>query len=61
MALIHKSRLIKKLVCFLLDVNEYQLDWAMMRLVKAPMYYYENAEQKIEGDRPPEKSGRTMY
>lgn len=61
MALIHKSKLIKKLVCFLLDVNEYQLDWAMMRLVKAPMYYYENAEQKIERDRPSEKSGGSMY
>lgn len=61
MALIHKSRLIKKLVCFLLDVNEYQLDWAMMRLVKAPMYYYENAEQKTERDRPSEESGRSIY
>lgn len=56
MALIHKSRLIKKLVCFLMDVNEYQLDWAYNRLVKAPMFYYENERKKNEGSGPAQES-----
>ena len=47
MAIIDKSRLAKRLVCWLMDLNEYQLDWARERLVRAPMYYCEETENKI--------------
>ena len=47
MAIIDKSRLAKKLVCWLMGLNEYQLDWARERLVKAPMYCCEETENKI--------------
>ena len=59
MGLIQKSKLLKRLACYLIGVNELQLDWALNRLVKAPMYYYENGEQKNEGLRPSQESGRT--
>jgi hypothetical protein len=47
MAIIDKSRLAKRLVCWLMDLNEYQLDWARERLVRAPMYCCEETENKI--------------
>ena len=47
MAIIDKSRLAKRLVCWLMDLNEYQLNWARERLVRAPMYYCEETENKI--------------
>jgi hypothetical protein len=47
MAIIDKSRLAKRIVCWLMDLNEYQLDWARERLVRAPMYMCEETENKI--------------
>ncbi len=47
MAIIDKSRLAKRIVCWLMDLNEYQLDWARERLVRAPMYLCEETENKI--------------
>jgi hypothetical protein len=47
MAIIDKSRLAKRIVCWLMDLNEYQLDWARERLVRAPMYCCEETENKI--------------
>lgn len=48
MAIIDKSRLAKRIVCWLMDLNEYQLDWARERLVRAPMYMCEETENKIK-------------
>lgn len=48
MAIIDKSRLAKRLVCWLMDLNEHQLDWARERLVRAPMYCCEETENKIQ-------------